>query len=540
MSGEGGEGGEGGAGERHRLAGRTAVVGAGTLVSRMLGLARDAVLAALFPRAVTDAFFVAYAIPSALRQLFAEGPVQGAVLPVLAEQRRAGGDEGARRFFAALRGAWLLAVCVATAAGIAAAPALTDLFGVHVEDGAEAHARTVTFARWVFLCLPLAAWAALDMAALQARRRFAVAAFSPAVANVAMIVAAVALPPVLAAEGQDPALALALGAVVGAALHVVAQWPSLRRSGELARPRWEPRHPGVREVGLRILTMGVGIGVYLVNIALARRLLADTGEGGQSYFTWGFRLCAIPQGLFVIALATAALPTLSSLAAAREKDELARTFAFSMRLALFVAVPAAALFAALAGPLVVAFFQRGAFGPEAASETAAAVLALAPGIPSVAAIRQLAPVFFAQGDTRTPVLGSVANLVVFAGAALALRPVLGHAGVSAAYSLANLAQALLLFVLVRRRLVRLLLGAIARACAKTGLASAAATGAALALLAVLPAPTGLASSASALGRLVPAALGTATFGVVFVAVAWAVRSEELGALVSAARARGRS
>lgn len=518
--------------ERRAMARRAGVVSLGTLLSRGLGLVRDMVLAALFGRADTDVFFVAFAIPNAFRQLLAEGTVSGAVMPVLAEVRERDGDEAARDFYRALRGVWLLALVVATLLGAALAPQLCALFAPGFRDVPGQFERTVLLTRWVFAFILFMGSAALGMGALNTHRRFAVVAFSPALVNVAMIVAAVALPTTLAAAGHDPVLALAVGALVGGALQVVAQWPSLRRLGYLRRPRLRLAHPSVRRVLRRIAPMALGMLVYFANTAMARRLLSELSLGAQSYFTWAFRLCALPQGLFIIALSSAALPSLTSLAAADEREEVAATYAHAMRLAVFVSLAATAFLIGLARPIVTAFFQRGAFDEVAARETAAALVAMALGLTCVAAIRQLTPVFFAYGDTRTPVVGSVTNLVVFVALAQWLRGPLGHVGVAAAYSGANLAQMVLMWILLRAKLPTLHLGAIAQAAARAAFPALVAG-----VLARLAARAVTAWDAGGLFLLIPAAVGAAVLAVTFLLAARLVHNEELATIAGALRRR---
>src|SRR6185295_13527697 len=196
-------------------------VGAGTLVSRLLGLLRDQTLAALFSRGETDSFWVAFTLPNALRSLLGEGAASSAVVPVLAKVRAEDGDDAARSFFARMRGASLCALAVATVLGMIAAPWLVELFaaGLHARPGA--FERTVLLTRWVFAYIFFMGTAALGMAALNTYGRFAAAAFAPALLNVAFIAAAFALPAVFAARGWPPVLALAAGALVGGALQVV-------------------------------------------------------------------------------------------------------------------------------------------------------------------------------------------------------------------------------------------------------------------------------------------------------------------------------
>jgi putative peptidoglycan lipid II flippase len=266
----------------------------------------------------------------------------------------------------------------------------------------------------------------------------------------------------------------------------------------------------------------VGMGVYYVDVLLARRFLSQLGLGAQSYFSWALRLCDFPQGIFVMALQTAALPSLSRLAARGDRGELAKTAAFGLRLALFVAIPASLLYVTLAEPLVVLLFQRGAFDRTSAHETARAVVAQGAGIWLVASVRQLVSVYYSLGDTRTPVLVAGLDLGAFVLAALLLRGPLGHAGVSAAVTLSSLVQAGLLWWLLQKRLPELprleVLVTLARTSAAAGIAALAAVGFAHLL------------RSRGHGPNVEALLSAPLFGTVFLLSAALLRSPELAAI----------
>ena len=515
--------------ERGQLLGRAGVVGAGTLASRVLGLARDMVLAALFDRDATDAWWVAFTIPNALRSLLGEGAVTSAVVPVLSGKLANEGDEAAKRFFARVRGASLVALVVVTVAGMLFARPLTELFATGYHDRPGEFARTVELTRIVFPYILLMGTAALGMAALNANRRFAVAAFAPGLLNVALIAAAFAAP--YLATG-DPVQALAYGALAGGVLQVVAQWPALRRLGYGGLPAFV-LDDDVREVLRRIAPLTFGIGIYYVDLVLSRRFLSELGTGAQSYFSWAMRLCDFPQGIFVMALSTAALPSLSTLAAKGAKGELAKTWAHGMALAMFVAIPASAALVVLGEPIVVALFQRGAFDANAAHETARALLWQGGAIWTVAAVRQTVPALYALGDTRTPVVVSAFDLVAFIALAVGLRGPMGHVGISVAVAGSSAVQMVLLLVGLRWRLGTIEGGALARSAARTVgasiLAAVAGWGAARLL-----APAG---EAGALLRMLPGVAGMGAFTAVFVLTAWGMRAPELEEIVGAFRRR---
>ncbi len=516
-----------GAGERKKLVARAGIVGLGTLASRILGLFRDMVLAAVFPRDATDAFFVAFTIPNALRQLLGEGAVSSAVVPVLSERLAEGGDEAAKSFFRKARGVSLVALTVVTVLGMVFAEPITELFasGYHARPGQ--FERTVHLTRTVFPYIFFMGTAALGMAALNVKRKFAVAAFAPGLLNVAFLVTSFGLPGLLALRGIDFAQAIAIGALLGGALQVVAQWPALREIGYFQSPQVDFKDPHVRRMVRRILPMMAGIGVYYVDLVLSRRFLSELGEGAQSYFSWANRVCDFPQGIFVMALSTAALPSLAELAAKRDMGELAKTFAYGMRLAMFVAIPSSVALVALADPLTSLLFQRGHFTAEDAHETAKALMVQGAGVFTVAGVRQTVPVFYALGDTRTPVVVSALDLLAFIALAVGLKGSLGHVGISAAVAGSSLVQMALLLYALKKKMGDLRAREIVRSCGRTALASVVAGVGAW----------GLATYLTGLPTLVPGIAGGVAFVGLFCIAAWGLRSEELDALAAGALRR---
>jgi putative peptidoglycan lipid II flippase len=518
--------------ERGRLVARAGVVGAGTLVSRLLGLLRDMVLAAVFDRDATDAWWVAFTIPNALRQLLGEGAVSSAVVPVLSEKLAKEGDDAARRFFARVRGASLVALSVVTVLGVMFARPLTELFAGGYRTRPGELERTVVLTRAVFPYIFFMGTAALGMAALNTKRRFAVAAFAPGLLNVALLAAAFGLPGLLVASGHDAVLALAIGALAGGFLQVAAQWPALRAIGYAGFPRIG-LDEDVRKVLRRIAPLTLGTGVYYVDLVLSRRFLSDLGVGAQSYFSWAMRLCDFPQGIFVMALSTVALPSLSTLAARGAREEFARTWAHGMGLALFVALPASAALVVLGEPIVVTLFQRGAFDAGAAHQTSRALAWQGGAVWTVAIVRQIVPALYALGDTRTPVVVSAIDLCAFIALAIGLRGTLGHVAISVAVAGSSAVQMALLLWGLKRRLGTIGGGVLARSIARTLAACAVASvaGWSSARLAVSGEGSG------AMARALPGAVGMVVFLVTFGATAWGVRASELEEIRNAVRRR---
>lgn len=511
--------------ERKKLVERAGVTGAGTLLSRILGFGRDVAIAALFTRLQTDVFAAALTIPNALRQLLAEGAVSSAVIPVLRERLTNGGEEEGKTFFAKARAVSLLALLVATVLGIALAGPLTWLFAGGYRDSPGKLELTTTLTRVMFPYIFFMGTAALGMAALNSKGKFGVAAFAPGLFNVGVVAAAFLLRDPLAARGIDPSISLAIGVLLGGVLQVVAQWPALKAIGFTGRPVLDLGDPHVREMLRRVVPMTFGLGIYYVDLVLSRRFLSELPEGSQSYFYWASRICDFPQGIFVMAISTAALPSLSTFAAEGNHAELAKTWAHGMRLSLFVAVPCSIALVAVGEPLVALVFEQGHFDAVASHETGRALAWQGGAIFTVAAVRQLVPAFHALGDTRTPVIVSALDLVAFIVLALVLRGPFGHVGVSMAIAGSSAVQMLLLFFGLRRRLPELHLGEISSSLARIVAASTVAGVAASAIARSLD------------GRRLPGLAAGIVFVILFVVVAWGMRSPELGEVAAPIRRR---
>jgi putative peptidoglycan lipid II flippase len=518
--------------ERALLVSRAGVVGAGTLSSRLLGLARDVAIAGLFDRAQTDAFWIAFTIPTALRQLLAEGAVNSAVVPILTGKLATEGESSARAFFARARAISMIALGVVAILGMAFAGPLTEAFaaGFHATPGKFERTRELT--RIVFPYVFFMGTAAMGMAALNASRRFAIAAFAPGLLNIGVLVAALALRVPLAARGIDTAMALGIGVLVGGVLQVAAQLPALRRLGFLSRPVLDLRDPAIRDMLRRILPMTFGLGVYYVVLVVSRRFLSELGDGAQSYFAWAMRVCDFPLGIFVMAISTASLPSLSTLAAKGDMEELARTYAHGMRLSMFVAIPASVALVVLGEPLIVLLFQRGEFDALAAHETARALAWQGGALFTIAAVRQLVPTLYALGDTRTPVIVSFIDSVAFVALAVGLRKPFGHVGVSMAVGGSTVVQMVLLLLVLRRKMGTIR-GREIGAAAATVLAASLFAAVGAGLTAHLTA--GL--SSSAMGRALPGLAGGGVFAALFLVASRVLRCRELDELLAPIRRR---
>jgi putative peptidoglycan lipid II flippase len=427
------------------------VIGVATLASRILGYARDIVIAHAFGAGpVTDAFFVAFRIPNLLRRLLAEGALSTGVVPVFSATLTRDGAAAFARMVATVAGAALVVLSAVCALGIVLAPWIVTAMAPGWRADAALFNLAVLLTRVMFPYLLLVGLAALAMGALNAHHRFFTAALSPVVLNAAMIAA------VLGLSGRiTPAiLSLAIGVLVGGLGQFLVQLPEVRRLGVPLRPAFDWSHPAVREIGRRLWPAAFSLAAVQVTVLVNTLLASLLPAGTVSYLYYADRVMEFPLGVFGIALATAALPSMAAQAARHDHEGLRTTIGFALRLGAFVAVPAAVGLASLSEPIVRLLFQRGEFGAAEAVFTAQALIGYAVGLPAFSATRIAAQTFYALGDIRTPVYVGFVSVVANVALAVTLMWPLGHMGLALASSLSSYVNLLGLgWILWRRRLL---------------------------------------------------------------------------------------
>lgn len=438
--------------EEKKVTRAAGIVGAATLLSRVLGFVRDMVMAKVFGAGmVADAFFVGFRIPNLLRELFAEGSMSAAFIPVFTEYTTQKTKDEAWRMASATFTILFLILIAVTALGIVAAPWIVRAIAPGFYDIPEKFALTATLTQIMFPYLIFIGLAALMMGILNTMRSFAAPALSPVMLNVAMISAALFVAPFM----EQPIMALAIGVVVGGLLQFAVQFPALRRAGGRLSWRLEPSHPGVKQVGRLMIPSLFGLSVTQLNIFIGTILASFLAEGSVTYLFYGMRLIHFPLGIFGIALATAILPTLSAYAARQEDERLRETVSFGLRLIFFLTIPAMAALIALREPITSFLFQRGAFLYKDTLGTATAILYYSTGLWAFAGVRVVASAFYAMKDTRTPVKVASVALVVNVGLSLALMSPLGHGGLAMATSGAAMVNFVGLVWLLRRKMGRI-------------------------------------------------------------------------------------
>ncbi|WP_027071860.1 MULTISPECIES: murein biosynthesis integral membrane protein MurJ [unclassified Luteimonas] len=393
----------------------TAVFSAMTLVSRISGLVRDQVYAAVFgANPAMDAFLVAFRIPNFLRRLSAEGSFSMAFVPVLSEYRERRDHAAVRELVDRVAGTLLAVLLVLTALAVLAAPWVIRVFAPGFDaEGPQGQLATemlrITFPYLLFISM-----ASLAGGVLNSYQRFAVPALSPVLLNISMITAALALAPRL----EQPVMALAWGVLVAGVLQLGFQLPSLARLGLLPRPRWGAAHEGVRRVMKLMVPTLFGSSVAQLNLLLNTVVASMLVGGSVTWLYLGDRLLEFPLGMFGVAIGAVILPHLSRRHAAADPDGYSKALDWGLRLCLMIAVPACLGLMLCAEPLVATLFQHGRFTAYDTRMAQLAVVALSTALPAFLLVKVLAPAFYSRQDTRTPVKAGVtavlANLLAIA------------------------------------------------------------------------------------------------------------------------------
>ena len=456
-----------------RLARTAGLIGIATMMSRVLGLVRDQVLAYLFGAGnAMDAFNVAFRIPNLVRDLFAEGAMSAAFVPTFTRRLTLHGKDDAWRLSNQLVSALLLATGVLVVPGIVLAEPLVGLLAHGYASVPGKLELTATLTRIMLPFLTLVAVAAALMGMLNSLRHFFMPALSPAMFNVAMILSAVALVPVMPRLGFQPIVGLAFGALLGGLGQVAVQCPALYREGYRYRAVLDYRDAGLREV-LRLMGPGtLGLAAVQINLLVNMILATGQGTGAVSWLGYAFRLMYLPIGLFGVSIATAAIPDLARHAAREELAGMRETISSGLRMMLMLNVPATVGLMSLASPIVAVIFERGSFTSADTAATAAALVFYAPGLLGYSTIKIAAPSFYALRDSRTPVLVSMVSVLVNIGLNVVLVRTIGYRGLALGTAIAAGLNAFILLALLRRRLGGLDEARIATVFGKITMASA--------------------------------------------------------------------
>ncbi|MDR9891715.1 murein biosynthesis integral membrane protein MurJ [Pseudenterobacter timonensis] len=425
-----------------------AAVSSMTMFSRVLGFARDAIVARVFGAGMaTDAFFVAFKLPNLLRRIFAEGAFSQAFVPILAEYKSKQGEEATRVFVAYVSGLLTLALAVVTVLGMLAAPWVIMVTAPGFADTVDKFALTTQLLRITFPYILLISLASLVGAILNTWNRFSIPAFAPTFLNISMIGFALFAAPYF----HPPVLALAWAVTVGGVLQLVYQLPHLKKIGMLVLPRISFRDAGamrvIKQMGPAILGVSVSQISLIINTIFASFLVS----GSVSWMYYADRLMEFPSGVLGVALGTILLPSLSKSFASGNHDEYCRLMDWGLRLCFLLALPSAVALGILAKPLTVSLFQYGKFSAFDALMTQRALVAYSVGLMGLIVVKVLAPGFYSRQDIKTPVKIAIVTLIMTQLMNLAFIGPLKHAGLSLSIGLAACLNAVLLYWQLRKQ-----------------------------------------------------------------------------------------
>ncbi|SXG01708.1 putative virulence factor [Klebsiella variicola] len=425
-----------------------AAVSSMTMFSRVLGFARDAIVARIFGAGMaTDAFFVAFKLPNLLRRIFAEGAFSQAFVPILAEYKSKQGEDATRVFVSYVSGLLTLALAIVTVIGMLAAPWVITITAPGFADTADKFALTTQLLRITFPYILLISLASLVGAILNTWNRFSVPAFAPTFLNVSMISFALFAAPYF----HPPVLALAWAVTVGGVLQLTYQLPHLKKIGMLVLPRINLKDAGamrvVKQMGPAILGVSVSQISLIINTIFASFLVS----GSVSWMYYADRLMEFPSGVLGVALGTILLPSLSKSFASGNHDEYCRLMDWGLRLCFLLALPSAVALGILAKPLTVALFQYGKFSAFDAAMTQRALVAYSVGLMGLIVVKVLAPGFYSRQDIKTPVKIAIVTLIMTQVMNLAFIGPLKHAGLSLSIGLAACLNAALLYWQLRKQ-----------------------------------------------------------------------------------------
>jgi putative peptidoglycan lipid II flippase len=385
-----------------------ATVSSMTLVSRVLGLVRDVVIARVFGAGLaTDAFFVAFRIPNLLRRLFAEGAFSQAFVPVLGEYRTVRGDAETRLLVdhvATLLATVLIGV---SALGVVAAPLIIYVSAPGFSADADKFDLTVSLLRLTFPYILFISLTSLAGGILNTWSRFSIPAFTPTLLNLSFIVFALWLTPYF----DPPVMALAWAVFFGGVLQLALQIPFLWRIRMLPRPAWRPRDDGVQRI-LRLMGPAVlGVSVAQVSLLINTIFASFLVTGSVTWLYYADRLMELPVGLLGVALGTVLLPNLSRRYADGSNEEYTRLLDWGLRLIVLLAAPCAVALAVLAVPILATLFKHGAFAAHDVLMTRLALVAYSVGLVALVLVKILAPAFYARQNVKTPVKIAVISLI---------------------------------------------------------------------------------------------------------------------------------
>jgi putative peptidoglycan lipid II flippase len=453
----------------------TGVVGIAILCSRVLGLIREVVFAAMFGATRNmDAFLTAFRAPNMLRDLFAEGALSTAFVTTFSRRIAMEGNQSAWDLASKVATLALVFISAVSLLGVVFAPILINILapGFPVEKTEL----TVLLTRIMFPFILLVSLAALVMGMLNARHVFGVPAIASSFFNLGSIIGGVALCYWLDPQpdwrhphfGERGLIGLSIATLIGGLLQLAVQLPSLRRVGFRFHPDFKWRDPGVRTILGMMGPAMIAASAVQVNVAVNSIFASGMGDGPITWLNIAFRLMQLPLGIFGVAVATVTLPLVSRSAAVGNTSEFRSALAHSVRLVLLLTIPAAIGLIILAEPIIQLIYQHGRFTHVATIQTAAALQFYAIGLAGYSADKVLAPAFYALDKRHLPMFVSLTSIAVNFSLNwfFTFHLHLGHRGLALSTSLVAITNFFFLYSMMRHYTGRLETGALLKTIAK--------------------------------------------------------------------------
>jgi len=424
------------------LARNAGLLAAGNLGSRLLGLVREILIASLFATGTVSAFRVAAQIPNLIYDMLIGGMLSAALVPVLSAQTQ----RERRALFGVLLGVFGAVLALLALLLFIAAPWLARVLAVGFVDDPVLGPLTVNLIRLMAPAVWLFSIAGLLTAGLYASQRFSIPALGSALFNLGVVIAT----PLLAS--RLGIYAAGIGVVLGGVVQATVMAWDVRRAGLSLRPRFNWRHPALRQILRLYLPIALGLLVMLFQVGLDRRLASTTGEESIAWMSFATTLQQLPLGLISVAVALASLPSLSTFFANGEESAFRATLGKGMRYVLLFIVPAAVGLAVLATPVTRLLFQRGEFTPADTEAVVAALHIYLIGMLFAAVDFPLNYAYYARNNTLLPALVGIASVAVYMIVAYALLASRGYLGLVWADTAKQAAHAVIMVVLVWRLL----------------------------------------------------------------------------------------
>ena len=435
--------------ESRKITRSAGVVSFFTLMSRILGLLRDMVLARYFgSNRIADAFFVAFRIPNFLRRLFAEGSLTIALIPVFTEYLKKNSRQEALQMARVIFTLLSIILVFISIVGILLSPWIVRIQAFGFGGSGFKYELTVLLTRITFPYIFFISLAALFMGILNSFRHFAAPSAAPIFLNLGIITSTIWLSP----HFSQPIVAVAIGVIVGGIFQVALQLPWIYHYGISLRPSWMPHHPAVKRIGKLMLPAIFGSAIYQFNQFINTLLASFLPDGSISWLYYADRLVQFPLGVFGIAIGTAILPSLSSQIAENDLELFKETLGHFLRLVLFISIPSLTGLIILGKPILMLFFEGGAFSSHSTDMTYSALFFYSIGLWAFSGLRILVNAFYSFQDTITPVKIAIIILGLNLFLGILLMGPMKHSGLALALSISSGCQFCLLLFLLKKRL----------------------------------------------------------------------------------------